>query len=140
MLKSAKLRGPRHWKVYFLKLHKGVYLRAKFEASTIILTSLRHGGNLIIPPSPTSKRTPKKPTQIRFKGNNFTRWVAERKSNCWPHGFVLLLQKIKSWMRKTSSWYWKIKPCCNSLGLAARFFFFYILSFILKGALSRYGY
>ena len=42
----------------------GVYLRAKFEASSIILTSLRQG--VILPPplpTTTSKRTPKKPTQ-----------------------------------------------------------------------------
>ena len=41
----------------------GVYLRAKFEVSSIILTSFRQGGNFT--PLPTSKRTPKKPTQIR---------------------------------------------------------------------------
>ena len=46
-----------------------VYLRAKFEVSSIILTRFRKG--VILPPplhpSPffTSKRTPKKPTQIR---------------------------------------------------------------------------
>ena len=41
----------------------GMYLRAKFNVSSIILTSFRRG--VILPPSPTSKRTPKKPTQIR---------------------------------------------------------------------------
>ena len=41
-----------------------VYLRAKFEASSVILTSFRQG---VILPHPTSKRTPKKPTQIRVK-------------------------------------------------------------------------
>ena len=47
-----------------------VYLRAKFEVSTIILTSFRQKN---YPPTPpplhthTSKRTPKKPTQIRVK-------------------------------------------------------------------------
>ena len=47
-----------------------VYLRAKFEVSSIILTRFRMG--VILPPPPlhpspffTSKRTPKKPTQIR---------------------------------------------------------------------------
>ena len=48
-----------------------VYLRAKFEVSSIILTWFRMG--VILPPPPplhpspffTSKRTPKKPTQIR---------------------------------------------------------------------------
>ena len=48
-----------------------VYLRAKFEVSIIILTSFRQkrgggeGGRAILPP--TSKQTPKKPTQIRVK-------------------------------------------------------------------------
>ena len=42
-----------------------VYLHAQFEVSSIILTGFRQGGN----PPPTSKRTPKKPTQIRVKRN-----------------------------------------------------------------------
>ena len=42
-----------------------VYLQAKFEVSSIILTGFRQGGNFT--PPPTSKRTPKKPTQIRVK-------------------------------------------------------------------------
>ena len=41
----------------------GVYLRAKFEVSSIILTSFRQGV-ILSPLPPTSKRTPKKPTQI----------------------------------------------------------------------------
>ena len=48
-----------------------LYLRAKFAVSSIILTSFRRGGGgggaNFTPPSPTSKRTPKKPTQIRVK-------------------------------------------------------------------------
>ena len=46
-----------------------VYLRAKFEVSSIILTDFRQreGGGVILPPSSTSKRTPKKPIQIRVK-------------------------------------------------------------------------
>ena len=45
-----------------------VYLRAKFEVSSIILTGFRQrGGGVILPPSSTSKRTRKKPTQIRVK-------------------------------------------------------------------------
>ena len=39
----------------------GVYLCAKFEVSSIILTSFRRGSFT----PPTSKGTPKKPTQIR---------------------------------------------------------------------------
>ena len=67
MLTSAKMRGPRHYKVYFLKLHMGVYLHAKFEVSSIVLTSFRQGGGNFTPLPPTSKRTPKKPTQIGVK-------------------------------------------------------------------------
>ena len=43
----------------------GVYLRAKFEVSSTIWTGFRQG--IILPPlPPTSKRTPKKPIQIRI--------------------------------------------------------------------------
>ena len=45
-----------------------VYLRTKFQVSGIILTSLRGvqgEGGIIIPIPPTSKRTLKRPTQIR---------------------------------------------------------------------------
>ena len=41
-----------------------VYLRAKFEGSSIILTSFRQGV-ILPPPLPTSTQTPKKPSQIR---------------------------------------------------------------------------
>ena len=42
----------------------GVYLRAKFENASIILAGFRQGGGgVILPPTPTSRRTPKKPTQ-----------------------------------------------------------------------------
>ena len=41
-----------------------VYLRTKSQMPSIILTSFRYGGNFTQPP-PTSKRTPKKSTQIR---------------------------------------------------------------------------
>ena len=51
-----------------------VYLRAKFEVSSITLTIFRQtevvGGAVILPaplPSITSKRTHKKPIQIRVK-------------------------------------------------------------------------
>ena len=49
--------------MYFLKLHSCVYLSAKFEVSSIILTSFTQG-EILAPPPLTSKRTPKKPTQI----------------------------------------------------------------------------
>ena len=46
-----------------------LYLCAKFEVSSIILMSFRQGDNFT-PPPPTSKRTPKKPTQIRVNIQN----------------------------------------------------------------------
>ena len=53
-----------------------VYLRAKFYVSSIILTSFRQDGGgegvgegNFTPLPLTSKRTPKKPTQIRVKNN-----------------------------------------------------------------------
>ena len=50
-----------------------MYLRAKFQVSSIILEGL--GGNFN---SPTSKRTPKKPTQIRIKAKSLL-----RENFCW---------------------------------------------------------
>ena len=47
-----------------------VYLRAKFEVSSIILTSFRQGGVILPPPPPTSKLIPKRSTQIRVKDNS----------------------------------------------------------------------
>ena len=54
-----------------------VYLGARFQVCSIILTSFRQrdkreGGNFTLPPPPTLERTPKKPTQIRVKKNNWT--------------------------------------------------------------------
>ena len=52
----------------------GVYLRTKFQVSSIILTIFRQegGGRVILPlPYPTSKQTPKKPTQIRVNQSEF---------------------------------------------------------------------
>ena len=58
-----------------------VYLRDKFEVSSIILTGFRQGP----PPSPlTSKRKPKKLTQIRvnWQMENFTTFKRWRCSTC----------------------------------------------------------
>ena len=41
---SAKLRKSLYQKVYFLKLHTCVYLRAKSEVSSTVLTGFRLGG------------------------------------------------------------------------------------------------
>ena len=63
----SKIKETLVLKVYSLELHMCVYLRVKFKVSSIILTSFRQG--LILSPPPphthTSKRNPKKPTQIR---------------------------------------------------------------------------
>ena len=50
-----------------------VYLRAKFEVSSIILTRFQQGGgggNFNHPLPPTSKETYKKPTQIGVNSND----------------------------------------------------------------------
>ena len=64
----SKIRGPWYGNIYFLNLHICMYLRAKFQISSIILTSFRQG--IILPPLTTTttlKRTSKKPTQISAK-------------------------------------------------------------------------
>ena len=46
----------------------GLHLRAKLEVSSVILTGFTQGVVILPPPPPPiSKRTPKKPTQIRVK-------------------------------------------------------------------------
>ena len=52
-----------------MKLNLRVYLRTKFQVSSIILTSFRRvmGMGVILPPT-TPKQTPKKFTQTRVKG------------------------------------------------------------------------
>ena len=67
------------------------HLSANFEVSSIILTSFRQR---VIPPphpTPTSKETPKQPTQIRVKGDvqpdnsNVVRILFEYSSNAISH-------------------------------------------------------
>ena len=64
MLTSTKLRGPWYNKVYFLKLHMCVYLRAKSEVSRIILTSFRQGVTLPPPPPPLQNKPLKSPHKL----------------------------------------------------------------------------
>ena len=47
-----------------------VYLRTKFQVSSIIVMSFRQGVILPPQPHPTAKQTPKKPTQIRVNKNS----------------------------------------------------------------------
>ena len=46
--------------VYFLKLHMGVYLRTKFEVSSVILTGFRRGGGNFTPTPSHLKTKPLK--------------------------------------------------------------------------------
>ena len=62
MLASAKLRELWYQKIYFLKLHMRVYLRTKFQVSSITSTCFRQGRWFY--PHLTSKQTPIKSTQI----------------------------------------------------------------------------
>ena len=55
-------------RAFVLKLHMCVNVHTKFQFSTIILTSSRQG--VILPPSPTSKQSRKRSTQIRVKNMN----------------------------------------------------------------------
>ena len=50
----------------------GVYLRAKFDVSSIILTSFRQGSNITRPLPPTPKQIPKKHIQIRVNFKKYT--------------------------------------------------------------------
>ena len=61
LLTSAKLTGSRYFKVYLLKVHICVYLRARFQVSSIIRTSFRRGGNFTLR---TTKNTPKSPSRL----------------------------------------------------------------------------
>ena len=73
MLISAKLREPRPQKVYLLKLHMGVYLRAKFEVSSIILAGFRQG--VILPPPPPQNEPLKSPPRLGLR-NKKKKWQA----------------------------------------------------------------
>ena len=49
-----------------------VYLRVKFQVSSVTLTSFRQEGVILPPLSPTSKQNPKKLTRIRVKAERST--------------------------------------------------------------------
>ena len=58
----SKIKRVLRLKVYFLNMYIGVYLCTKFQVSSIVLTNFRQV--VILPPTPISKQTPKKPTQM----------------------------------------------------------------------------
>ena len=66
MLTSPKLKVSWYKNIYFLKVNMCVYVHAKFEVSSIILTSFRYREREDNFTPPTSKST-KKPIQIRVK-------------------------------------------------------------------------
>ena len=67
MLTSAKLRVPWYYKVSFLKLHMGVYLRAEFQDSSIILDIVLDRVNFKSYPPPHPPSTRKSPPRIGLK-------------------------------------------------------------------------
>ena len=71
MLTSAKLSGPWYWNVYFLKLHKCVYLYTKFQVSRTLVTSFRQG--LTLPsPFPQPQNEPlKSPPRLGLKSTSY---------------------------------------------------------------------
>ena len=82
-----------------------VHVRATFEVSSIILTGFRQGV-ILLPPPPTSKRAPKKPTQIRVKVGDNVR-ISKYKKN-FAKGYtpnwskqVFVISKIKNTVRWT---------------------------------------
>ena len=68
----------------------GVYLRAKFGVSSIILTGFRQWSNFTPPPL-TSKRTPKNPTQIRVNSQIKFKASMMKSSFCdYSDAYILL--------------------------------------------------
>ena len=73
-----------------------MYLRTKFEVSTIILTRFKQGGsNFTNTPSPTSKQTSKNPTQIRVKPRITNISIGFSSLNIFSSSFLHLLQIIE---------------------------------------------
>ena len=74
--------------VDFLELHMGVYLRAKYEVSSIIVVCFRQGGGYFYLPPLTSKQTPKEDTQNMVnKGVTFDTF-SNLKLDCRHSAFV----------------------------------------------------
>ena len=57
-----------------LKLHIDVYLRAKFEVSSIILTSFRQGGNFT--PPPPQNESLKSPPRLGLNSSKHLNWIS----------------------------------------------------------------
>ena len=87
MLTSAKLSCSWYHNLYFLKLLMCVYVRTKFQVSSIVLTSLREAILPTLPPP--AKRTPKNPTQIKVNLKTIpNRYSPSFKQNLFVHKSV----------------------------------------------------
>ena len=70
LLASAKSRCSRYQNLYFLKLLMCVYVRTKFQISSVILTSFRRG--IILPTPPHPYPPLKTPDQIKVNLKTIT--------------------------------------------------------------------
>ena len=77
-----------------------VYLRTIFQVPSIILTSFRQ--RVILPSPPTSKRTPKEPTQIRVKSKKLS--ISISKNNGSRDCLSYILNGITSCQMPRKSW------------------------------------
>ena len=85
-----------------------VYLSVKCEICIIILTSFKQGGRVILPPLPTSKRAPKKSTQIRVKLDGYV--GSCNTLNDLPNKiYVPNKKRFKSKRFQHDSWFKRIK-------------------------------
>ena len=79
-----------------------VYLRTIFQVPSIILTSFRQGNFTLTPPPPTSKRTPKEPTQIRVKSKKLS--ISISKDNGSRDCLSYILNGITSCQMPRKGW------------------------------------
>ena len=91
----AKLRGSLRGVSYFLKSCMCLYLRTKFQISSIILKSFRSGVILLL----TAKRTPKNPPRL---GLNFRYCACFKEAVPWHSGSytVRIHSKARTWHDK----------------------------------------
>ena len=102
----------------------GVYVRAKFEVSSIVLTSFRQWGEIYPPPPSTSKQTPKKPIHIKVKKWVIKAWKryhfkASQESLFWQHlchmrrfeRFGIICIILKTCKETPGGMLFLVKPC-----------------------------